>query len=447
MSKNKLPARTDLILDAEQILCSPDQAPLHEHSILIENGKISGIFPTVDCQQTTSDIRVNCEHHLLFPGLINAHTHSPMSLLKGIADDLDLETWLNQHIWPLEGALMSEEFIQDGCNLALAEMIRSGTTCFSDMYFFPNIIAACAKQAGLRAVIGLPILEFPSVWAEDASGYIEKGLSLADELNNESLLRTALAPHSTYTVAPETLRKVSTLSDELEKRVHIHVQETAAEIKQVVAQYGMRPMDILKESGLINPQLIAVHLTQFSEDDIEELSKRNANIIHCPESNHKLASGICDITSLMDKGINVALGTDGSASNNDLNMLAEMRTAAFTAKTSSRDATAVNAQQAFAMATTNAAKALDLSDHCGRLEVGMSADIVAMDLNTIEASPVNDPLSHLIYSASRESIRDVWVAGKQLLRDRKLTTLDEDDLLARARHWREQIKTAQASFI
>lgn len=446
MSKNKLPARADLILDAQQILCSPEHPPLQDHSILIENGKISGIYPSEDCQQIESDSRVNCEHHLLFPGLINAHTHSPMSLLKGIADDLDLETWLNQHIWPLEGALMSEEFIKDGCNLALAEMIRSGTTCFSDMYFFPNIIAACAKQAGLRAVIGLPILEFPSIWADDASGCIEKGLSLADELNNESLLRTALAPHSTYTVAPETLRKVSTLSDELEKRVHIHVQETAAEVKQVVAQYGMRPMEILKDNGLVNPQLIAVHMTQFSEEDLEELSKRNANIIHCPESNHKLASGICDVTSLMDKGINVALGTDGSASNNDLNMLAEMRTAAFTAKTCSHDATAVNAQQAFAMATTNAAKALDLNNHCGTLAAGMSADIVAMDLNTIEASPVNDPLSHLIYGASRESVRDVWVAGKQLLRDRKLTTLDEDDLLARARHWRAQIKTAQASF-
>ena len=446
MSKNKLPQRADLILDAQQIICSPDQAPLHDHSILIENGKISGIFPSLDCQQTAADSRVDCKHQLLFPGLINAHTHTPMSLLKGIADDLDLETWLNQHIWPLEGALMSEEFVKDGCNLALAEMIRSGTTCFSDMYFYPNIIAACAKQAGLRAVIGLPVLEFPSAWAEDASGYIEKGLLLADELKHESLLSTALAPHSTYTVTPETLRKISTLSDELEKRVHIHVQETAAEIKQVVSQYGMRPMDILKNSGLINPHLIAVHMTQFSEEDIEELAKRNANIIHCPESNHKLASGICDVTSLMNNGINVALGTDGSASNNDLNMLAEMRTAAFTAKTTSRDATAVTAAQAFAMATSNAAKALDLNNHCGTLATGMSADIVAMDLNTIEASPGNDSLSHLIYSAARESIRDVWVAGKQLLRDRKLTTLDEDELLARASHWRAQIKIAQASF-
>ncbi len=446
MSKSKLPNRADLILDAQYILCRPEQAPLHDHSILIENGKISGILPTTDSQQIRCDSRVNCKEHLLFPGLINTHTHSPMSLLKGVADDLDLETWLNQHIWPLEGALMSEEFIKDGCNLALAEMIRSGTTCFSDMYFFPSIIAACAKQAGMRAVIGLPILEFPSAWAEDASGYIEKGLLLADELNNEALLRTALAPHSTYTVSPETLRKISTLSDELEKRVHIHLQETAAEVKQVVSQYGMRPMEILKESGLVNPHLIAVHMTQFTQEDIDELSKRNANIVHCPESNHKLASGICDVTSLINNGINVALGTDGSASNNDLNMLGEMRSAAFTAKTASLDATALNAQEAFAMATTNAASALDLSKHCGSLTVGMSADIVAMDLDTIEASPVNDPLSHLIYSASRESIRNVWVAGKQLLRDRKLTTLDEDELLERAKHWRKQIQTTQASF-
>lgn len=436
--------KADLVIHAGLVLPNANGVALQDHAIVIHNGKIANIVPSNSLAKEDAHSQLHYPEQLLMPGLINSHTHTPMTLLKGFADDLPLNVWLEQHIWPIEGAMMSEEFVRDGCNLAIAEMLRSGTTCFSDMYFYPNVIADCARQAGIRATIGLPILEFPSAWADDADGYINKGLALADELQHEPLLRTALAPHSVYTVAPATLKRVATLSDELDKKVHIHLQENAAEVADCVAEHGHRPMQVLQDAGLVNPHLIAVHMTEVNEDEIKTLAKRNANVVHCPESNHKLASGVCPTQRMSELGINVSLGTDGSASNNDLNMFGEMRSAAFAAKTQQQDASAGTAQQVLDMATRNGAQTLGLQDTCGQLKKGLSADIISIDINSIEAAPLHNPASFLVYAAAREAVQNVWVAGKQLLRERKLLTLDEAELIERGKHWANKIAQHQA---
>ena len=436
--------KADLVIHAGLVLPDANSQALHKHAIVVHNGKISSIAPSDSIEAGSAHSELHYPDQLLMPGLINSHTHTPMTLLKGFADDLPLNTWLEQHIWPIEGAMMSEEFVRDGCDLAIAEMLRSGTTCFSDMYFYPNVIAECARKAGIRATIGLPILEFPSAWAEDADGYINKGLALADELQHEPLLQTVLAPHSVYTVAPPTLKRVATLSDELDKKVHIHLQENADEVANCVAECGQRPMQVLQDAGLINPHLIAVHMTEVNDDELKTLAKRNANVVHCPESNHKLASGICPTQKMSELGINVSLGTDGSASNNDLNMFGEMRSAAFTAKTQQRNASAGTAEQVLNMATSNGAKTLGLQDICGQLKKGLSADIISVDVNSIEAAPLHNPVSYLVYAAAREAVQNVWVTGKQLLRERKLLTLDEAALIDKGKHWAEKIKQHQA---
>jgi len=375
--------KADLIIHAGLLLTDANSPILQDHAVVIHNGKISKISASSSLAKDAAHVELHYPDQLLMPGLINTHTHTPMTLLKGYADDLPLNTWLEQHIWPIEGAMMSEEFVRDGCNLAIAEMLRSGTTCFSDMYFYPNVIAECARDAGLRATIGLPILEFPSAWAEDADGYINKGLALADELQHEPLLNTVLAPHSVYTVAPPTLKRVATLSDELDKKVHIHLQESADEVTNCVAEHGQRPMQVLKDAGLVNPHLIAVHMTEVNPDEVKTLAKRNASVVHCPESNHKLASGVCPTQNLLKKGVNVSLGTDGSASNNDLNMFGEMRSAAFAAKTQRSDASAGDARQILGMATSNGAHTLGLQDMCGKLKQGFSADLISLSINTL----------------------------------------------------------------
>lgn len=443
-SASQKQTKADLIIHAGLVLPHANSAVLRDHAIVIQNGKISNIISSDSVEADSAYSELHYPNQLLMPGLINSHTHTPMTLLKGFADDLPLNVWLEQHIWPIEGAMMSEEFVRDGCNLAIAEMLRSGTTCFSDMYFYPNVIAECARQAGIRATIGLPILEFPSAWADDADNYINKGLMLADELQHEPLLQTVLAPHSVYTVAPPTLKRVATLSDELDKKVHIHLQENASEVANCIAEHGHRPMQVLKDAGLVNPHLIAVHMTEVNDDELTNLAKRNASVVHCPESNHKLASGVCPTQKMAELGINVSLGTDGSASNNDLNMFGEMRSAAFAAKTQQADASAGTAQQVLNMATRNGAQTLGLQESCGQLKKGLSADIISIDVNSIEATPLHNPVSFLAYAAAGDAVQNVWVAGKQLLRERKLLTLDEAELIERGKHWADKIAQHQS---
>jgi 5-methylthioadenosine/S-adenosylhomocysteine deaminase len=430
----------DLLIHADWLVPVDRPGVLDHYSLAVSDGRIVAIAPRSEAAgQITANHVVTLDGHVLIPGLINAHTHSPMSLFRGLADDMPLMNWLNEHVWPAEGRWVHEEFVADGSRLAIAEMLRSGTTCFNDMYFFPDVTARVAAQAGIRATVGLIVIDFPSAWADDTDAYFDKAVALHDQLRNDPLVRTAFAPHAPYSVADVPLRRVLTLANELELPIHMHVHETQAEVRGGIEEHGCRPIERLRRLGLLIPPLLGVHLTQLEDDEIEVFAQGGAQAVHCPQSNLKLASGHCPVSRLLDAGINVALGTDGAASNNDLDMLAEMQTAALLAKGVSGDACALPAEAALRMATLNGARALGIESHCGSLTVGKSADIVAVDLSQIESQPVYHPLSQLVYAAGREQVRHVWVNGRHLLNNRLLTTLDIEETLRRAADWRAKI--------
>lgn len=431
----------DTLIHARWIIpVEPESVVYPHHSLAIHNGRIVDILPTEQAQQNYQ--ATNEEHlpkHILLPGLINCHTHAAMSLLRGVADDLPLMDWLQNHIWPLEQQWVSESFVKDGTDLAIAEMLRSGTTCFNDMYFFPNITAKQAVQAGIRASIGLVVFDFPTVWAQNSDEYLEKGLALYDQLRGQPLLTATFSPHAPYTVSDQPLEKIRTLADELELPVHIHVHETRHEVEQALLEQGQRPLQRLHKLGLVNPSLLAVHMTQLDADDIALMAEAGAHIVHCPESNLKLASGFCPIAQCIAAGVNVALGTDGAASNNDLDMLGEMRTAALLAKAVADNASAVPAMTALRMATINGAKALGLENEIGSLTIGKAADVIAIDCSDLESQPLFNPISQLVYATDRKQVSDVWVAGKRLLKARQLTTINRDELLEKVASWQQRL--------
>ncbi|MEI6708537.1 MAG: TRZ/ATZ family hydrolase [Methylococcales bacterium] len=431
----------DTLIHAGWIIpVEPPFDTLKHHSLVIHKGRICDLLPTELAKQRYQATTVeNLENHVLLPGLINAHTHAAMSLMRGIADDLPLMDWLQNHIWPLEQKWMSEEFVKDGTDLAIAEMLRGGTTCFNDMYFFPDITAQQVQQAGIRATVGLIVIDFPSVWAKDSNEYLSKGLNLSEQLKDSTLCSTAFAPHAPYTVSDAPLQKIAGYAQKLQCPVHIHVHETAFEVTQAVEQTGKRPLQRLQELGLVNASLIAVHATQLTDAEISLLAEAGATIVHCPESNLKLASGFCPIAKCLDAGVNVALGTDGAASNNDLDMFGEMRTAALLAKAVANDASAVSAMTALRMATINGAKALGLANEIGSLRVGKAADVIAVDLSSLETQPLYCPVSQIVYAASRQQVTDVWVAGKRLLQQRQLATLNLNELTAKVTNWQQRL--------
>ena len=434
--------KIDTLINARWIIPVEPHNVIHEnYSLAIDDGRIIDLLPT---EQALGKYQCNTleqfDRHALIPGLINGHTHSPMTLMRGIADDIPLMDWLQNHIWPLEQQWIGEAFVRDGTDLAIAEMIRSGTTCFNDMYFFPEISAHQAMHHGIRASIGLILIDFASAWAENSEQYLEKGLALHDQLRHSPLITTAFAPHAPYTVSDGPLEKIRTLADELELPVHMHVHETAHEVKQAFEKTGLKPLRRLQNLGLINPAFIGVHMTYLSEQEIQSYAESGAHIVHCPESNLKLASGFCPVARCLDAGINVALGTDGAASNNDLDMFGEMRTAALLAKGVAEDASAVPAATVLAMATLNGAKALGLEHETGSLSIGKSADIVAIDLSELECQPLYNPIAQIVYSAGRNQVTDVWVAGKQLLKQKQLTTINLDDLRAKVIEWQQRLK-------
>lgn len=435
--------QVDTIIHARWIIpVEPESVTLEHHALVIDGGRIVDLLPSALARQkyqaTTTE---NLENHALLPGLINCHSHAAMTLLRGIADDLQLMDWLQNHIWPLEQKWMSEAFVRDGTDLAIAEMILGGTTCFNDMYFFPEITAGQAVHHGIRANIGLIAIDFPSVWAQNSDEYIEKGLALHDQLRHEPLITTAFAPHAPYTVSDEPLRKIRMYADELELPIHMHIHETLHEVEQEQAKTGLRPLQRLHALGLVNPSLLAVHMTQMNDDEIRLFAESGAHIVHCPESNLKLASGFCPVAKCVEAGINVALGTDGAASNNDLDMFGEMRTAALLAKAVAGDARAVPAMTALQMATINGAKALGLDHEIGSLSAGKAADVIAIDLAPLETQPVYCPISQIVYAASRQQVTDVWVAGKRLLNQRNLTTVNRADLTAKISEWQQRLSS------
>lgn len=418
----------------------PDGRVLDHHSVALHAGKIVEILPAIDAKrQYDAAEHVVLADHALIPGFVNAHTHAAMTLFRGLADDLPLMDWLNNHIWPAEAKWVSPEFVREGTEYAIAEMLRGGTTCFNDMYFFPAATAQAADAAGMRAVVGMIVLDFPCAYAQNADEYLHKGLQLHDQLKHSALVTTTFAPHAPYTVSDAPLEKIRMYADELDRPIHMHVHETAFEVHDATAKLGMRPLARLEKLGLLGPRLLAVHMTQLLDSEIETLARLNVNVLHCPESNLKLASGFCPVHKLMQAGVNVALGTDGAASNNDLDMLGEMRTAALLAKGVAGEATALPAHTALRMATLNGARALGLDDRIGSIVPGKAADLTAIDLSSIATQPVYDPVSQIVYSATRDQVTDVWVNGKRLLAERRLTTIDESDALRKARAWRDKV--------
>lgn len=438
-------------MQIETLICArwiipvqPDGLVMENYALAISNGYIVELLPIDQAMQKYQANSIeHLEHHALIPGFVNSHTHAAMAFLRGIADDQPLMEWLQGTIWPIEQKWMGQAFVTDGTELAIAEMLRGGITCFNDMYFFPEITAKIAQKSGIRAKIGLIQIEFPSAWAQDADEYLTKGLALHDQLRDNSLVTAAFAPHAPYSVSNTSLEKIRVYAEELELPIHMHVHETADEIKQSHEQFGTRPLDRLQQLGLIGPSFIAVHMTQLSEAEIDMIAEWGCHVVHCPESNMKLASGFCPVAQLLDAGVNVALGTDSAASNNDLDILGEMRTAALLAKGYAGDASSVPAATALRMATLNGAKALGLESITGSLQPGKAADITAIQLDTLETMPVFDPISQIVYAANRDQITDVWVAGQHLLKARELSCLNIDKIKEKVGLWASKLSSSE----
>ena len=433
--------QVDWLIEARWIIPVEPEGTVYDHySLVVDGGRIVDLLP-----QEEAALRYQASHckrlgqHALIPGLVNAHTHAAMTLMRGIADDRPLRQWLQDHIWPLEQAWVGQSFVRDGVELALAEMLRGGVTCFNDMYFFPEVAARTSIDTGMRAAIGMILVDFPSNWAATPEEYFSKGLALHDEMRHQPLVTTVFAPHAPYSVSDAVFLRMQTLAAELDCPVTLHLHETVEEIAESRRTYGMRPFQRLQQLNVIGPQLAAVHMTQLTDEEIEALAVSGSTVVHCPESNLKLASGFCPVQRLLQAGVNVAIGTDGAASNNDLDVLGESRTAALLAKAVAVDAAALPAHTALRMATLNGAKALGLADQIGSLTVGKFADVTAVKLGEIETLPLFDPVSDLIYAASRHHVTDVWVAGRHLLNERELTTLDVAAIRDKAEHWRGKL--------
>lgn len=410
-------------------------------AVAIHDGRIMDVLPISQAKtQYQAGNIIDLSRHAVIPGLINAHTHASMNLLRGFADDLPLMTWLQEYIWPAEQKWISHEFVYDGALLACAEMLRGGTTCFADMYFFAESTARAAEHAGIRAVIGLIAVDFPSAYAQDAKEYLRKGLTLHDQLRGHPLLNTMFAPHAPYSVSNDPLAHIATLAEELDIPIHIHLHETQHEIDESLDKFGVRPLQRLQQLGLLSPRLVSAHMTHLTDAEIASYASAGAHAVHCPESNLKLASGFCPLQKLLDAGVNVALGTDGAASNNDLDMFGEMRTAALLAKAVANDAVAGKAETILRMATINGARALGLDEHIGSIATGKAADLIAVDLSQLETLPNYDPISTLVYAANRHQVTDVWIAGRHVMKERVLTTLDINELETTAHTWQARLR-------
>lgn len=433
----------DALIEAKWIIpVEPAEVVLSQHAIAIDNGIIQAILPQSEAKYRYSPQEtLSLNDHVLIPGLVNLHTHAAMTLMRGFADDLPLMEWLNQHIWPIEHQLVNAQFVLDGTQLACAEMIKGGTTCFNDMYFFSESSAEAVILSGMRATIGMIVIDFPTNYAGDADDYLAKGLELRDKYHQHPLLSFCFAPHAPYTVSDQTFTNLLTYAEQLNTPIHTHLHETRDEIRINLESHGVRPIERMLQLGLLGPNLIAVHMVHLTEHEIKLVHQYGCHVAHCPSSNMKLASGFAPIASLLEQGINVGLGTDGAASNNRLDMFEEMRQAALLAKAVSGKADALPAHQALRMATLNGANALGLGEITGSLAVGKAADITAVDFSDLNLAPCYDPVSHLIYTASREQVSHVWVNGRMLLQDKELTTLNKFELQYRTAFWQERIAT------
>lgn len=431
----------DLMCAAKWIVpVEPRGVVLTNHCMVVDKGKIIALVPkTVFSKKYRARKTILKPNHLIIPGFINAHTHAAMSLFRGLADDLPLMDWLKYHIWPAESAWLSPAFVEDGTRLAIAEMLRGGTTCFNDMYFFPNIVGKTAAAVGIRASVGLIVIGHPTAWAKTEADYFEKATAVYQQFREHPFISMTLSPHAPYSVSEQALKQMASLAEKWNLPIQIHLHETKQEMDLEKEKYHKRPLQRLFELSFGETPVQYVHMAWLNPKDISILEKSNATVVHCPESNLKLASGFCPVQTLLNHNIPVALGTDGAASNNDLDMLQEMRSAAFMAKAVTQNPSALNAFQALEMATLNGARAMGIDAITGSLSIGKSADFIALDFSEPEMQPVYHPVSQLVYAATRHQVTDVWVRGQQLLMNRVLTTLDLTQILINAQRWKKRI--------
>jgi 5-methylthioadenosine/S-adenosylhomocysteine deaminase len=432
----------DLVIEARWIIpVEPADLVLENHCLVVDKGRIVAILQQADSDEKYAPRETKRLHeHILIPGLVNLHTHAAMTLLRGLADDLPLQAWLSDHIWPAEAKHVSAQFVHDGTLLACAEMLRGGVTCFNDMYFYPKASAQAARRAGMRAALGLIAIDLPTSYAVDADDYLARGLAARDELRDEPLLSFCLAPHAPYSVSDRNFEKVLTLAEQCDLPIHLHLHETQGEIDESLKQFGVRPLGRLHRLGLLSPGLIAAHGVHLEDDEIALLAQHGCSVAHCPTSNLKLASGIAPVAKLIAKGVNVGFGSDGAASNNRLDILQEARLAALLAKGFSGNADAVGAHRALSMATLGGARALGLDREIGSLACGKAADLCAIRIDDPALLPCYDPASLLIYSAGREHISDVWVAGEPRLAEGRLLGMGEFELKNVADLWQNQLR-------
>lgn len=441
MTQTLSPDPCDLLIEAGFVVpVEPHGVVLEDHAVAVQGSTIVAVLPTAEARDRFSPAQtVSRPGAALIPGLVNAHTHNPMTLLRGIADDLPLKVWLQQHIWPIEAAVMAPDYIADGVTLAIAEMLRGGTTCCNENYFFPDVQAATYKRHGFRARIGLPVIDFPSAWAAGDDEYFARAGEVHDAWRDDPLIDTAFAPHAPYTVDDANFERVRMLADQLDIPVHLHLHETAQEVQQSIEEHGQRPIARMDRLGLLNDRLIAVHMTQLTEAEIHLCAERGVSVVHCPESNLKLASGFCPACALQRAGVNVAIGTDGAASNNDLDMFGETRTAAILSKAVAQDAAGLDAFAALRAATLGSARAMGFDHLIGSIQPGKQADLACVDLSALETQPLHHVVSQLVYATGRHQVTDVWIAGHHKLRERRLVDMDEAGIVANARQWRARI--------
>lgn len=432
----------DTLISASWVIpVEPNCEPINDGAVAVVDGRIADVGERSDIQRRfTASIQIDRPGHVLLPGLVNAHGHAAMTLLRGQGDDLPLKEWLEGKMWPLEAKWVSESFVEDGARLAILEMLLGGTTTAMDMYFYPEAATRAALEAGVRWVMGIIAIEFPSAYGSGVDEYLKKGLATRDRYRGDPLYAAAFTPHAPYTVSDATLTRVRRLADELEIPIQMHVHETAQEISEAVADSGVRPLARLKDLGLLTPSFMIVHGTQLTDTEIEDLARAGSHLVHCPRSNLKLNAGFAPVAELTKAGVNVALGTDGAASNNRLDLWAEMEMATLVGKWVGNDATRPNAAQALTMATACGARALGLEADIGSLTPGKWADIIAVDLRGPNTQPLHDVVSQVVYAAGRDQVSDVWVAGRQLVADREPTTIDAETTIEKAKHWAQRMQ-------
>jgi 5-methylthioadenosine/S-adenosylhomocysteine deaminase len=432
----------DLIIRADYVLTMEgDLMPIRDGAVVVKNKSITdvGSFADISKKYTSKKV-LEGKGRALFPGLINTHTHAPMVYFRGLADDIPLNEWLEQHIWPAEAKWLSSEFVSDASKLACLEMLKAGITSYCDMYFYSDAAGKTTEKIGMRAVLGSGILDFPTKFASTTDEYFENAENFINNWKGNELITPCIAPHATYTCGPETYKRAGNVAEKYDIPLHTHLAETRWEVAEIQNRYGKTPVEYLDSIGFLSKRLSAAHCVWLSDKEIEILAKRNVGVSHCVESNLKLASGFAPVTKMLKAGIKVSFGTDGAASNNDLNILSEMTTAAKLHKAVSEDSTALDNKTALLMATKYAAEVLGQGDKIGSIKPGKMADLVIANLEQPHLTPIYDIYSHIVYSMRASDIETVIVNGKIVVDNKKLTTMDESEILNKARQWQKKIK-------